>query len=70
MKQKIDERIPRYRRLINPTFKALKELGGSGTNSEILNRIITDLNILIVLEVVLCLRVVNDWIAELKDLIA
>lgn len=44
-RQKIDKRIPRYSRLILPTFKALKTLGGSGTNEEILNQIIRDLNI-------------------------
>lgn len=44
-RQKIDERIPRYTRLILPTFKALKTLGGSGTNEEIVNQIIRDLNI-------------------------
>lgn len=31
---KIDSRIPRYSKLIMPTFVALKELGGSGTNEE------------------------------------
>ncbi len=44
-KQKLDKRIPRHTRLILPTFKALKALGGSGTNEEILNQIILDLNI-------------------------
>lgn len=44
-RQKIDKRIPRYSRLILPTFKALKALGGSGTNEEILNQIIRDLKI-------------------------
>lgn len=44
-KQTIDKRIPRYSKLIRPTFKALKALGGSGTNEEILNQIIRDLNI-------------------------
>ena len=45
VRQKIDKRIPRYSSLILPTFKALKALGGSGNNEEILNRIIRDLNI-------------------------
>jgi restriction system protein len=45
MKEKIDKRIPRYGDLIMPTFTALKELGGSGKNSEILEQIIKDLNI-------------------------
>ena len=45
MKNKIDKRIPRYSDLIMPTFTALKELGGSGKNSEILEQIIKDLEI-------------------------
>ena len=44
-RQAIDKRIPRYSILIMPTFIALKELGGSGKNDEILNQIITDLQI-------------------------
>lgn len=44
-KQKLDARIPRYRSLILPTFLALKALGGSGTNEEIVDRIIQDLKI-------------------------
>ena len=44
-RQKIDNRIPRYSKLIMPTFQALKELGGSGKNDEILNQIIVDLQI-------------------------
>lgn len=45
MRKKIDSRIPRYNKLIMPAFTALKELGGSGTNDEILNQVIKDLNI-------------------------
>ncbi len=45
MREKIDKRIPRYNQLIEPTFIALKELGGSGKNEEILNQIIVDLKI-------------------------
>lgn len=45
MKEKIDKRIPRYTDLIMPTFMALKALGGSGKNNEILDRIIKDLQI-------------------------
>lgn len=45
MKAKIDKRIPRYTQLIMPTFIALKELGGSGKNEEILDRITKDLSI-------------------------
>lgn len=45
MREKIDKRVPRYGDLIVPTFNALKELGGSGKNDEILDRIIKDLGI-------------------------
>lgn len=45
MKAKIDKKIPRYNHLIQPTFKALQELGGSGSNEEILNHIITSLDL-------------------------
>lgn len=38
-------RSPRYTVLIMPTFKALKELGGSGTNDEICSRVIKNLNL-------------------------
>lgn len=41
--RKTDERLPRYTTLMNPLFKALKELGGSGSNDEILNRVTSDL---------------------------
>lgn len=44
-KPKIDTRVPRYTQLIVPTFEALKTLGGSGNNDEILNQIIIDLKI-------------------------
>lgn len=37
--------IPSYDALINPVFQALKELGGSGNNNEILERIIINLNL-------------------------
>ena len=37
-----DKRIPRYTNLIMPTFTALKELGGSGKNNEILDQIINE----------------------------
>ena len=40
MRQKIDKRVPRYGDLISPTFTALKELGGSGNNDEILAQLI------------------------------
>lgn len=42
---RIDTRVPRYTQLIVPTFEALKTLGGSGNNDEILNQIIIDLKI-------------------------
>ena len=45
MKESIDKRIPRYTRLIQPTFFALKQLGGSGKNEEILDQIIKNLSI-------------------------
>lgn len=45
MRNKIDKRIPRYNKLIVPTFIALKELGGSGKNEEILDQIIADLKL-------------------------
>ena len=45
MRQPIDKRIPRYKSLIQPTFVALKKLGGSGNNEDILSQIIVDLNI-------------------------
>ena len=45
MKNKIDERIPRYNKLINPAFIALKKLGGSGNNEEILDQVIKDMQI-------------------------
>lgn len=34
------EKIPNYKKLIVPTFQALKDLGGSGSNREILDRVI------------------------------
>lgn len=40
MRQKIDKRVPRYGDLIAPTFTALKKLGGSGNNDEILAQLI------------------------------
>ena len=45
MKQIIDKKIPRYGELISPTFSALKLLGGSGGNDEILAQIINILNL-------------------------
>lgn len=45
MRREIDKRIPRYPKLIMPVFTALRELGGSGKNDEILNQVIVDLNI-------------------------
>ena len=37
---------PTYTELIIPTYDALKQLGGSGTNNEIYERVIVDLNLL------------------------
>ena len=44
-RQKIDKRIPRYNKLIQPVFTALKKLGGSGSNADILDAVIEDLHI-------------------------
>ena len=44
-RQRIDPRIPRYSKLLQPTFHALKVLGGVGKNEEILSQIIKDLKI-------------------------
>lgn len=45
MRQKIDPRIPRYNKLLVPTFIALKDLGGSGSNNEILDKVVENLQI-------------------------
>lgn len=45
MRNKIDPRIPKYTKLIEPTFEVLKALGGSGSNDEILEGIIQKLEI-------------------------
>ena len=45
MRQKIDSRVPRYNVLLLPTFIALRKLGGSGKNSEILDQVIRDMNL-------------------------
>lgn len=45
MSKKIDERIPRYTDLIVPAFVALQDLGGSGSNDEILACVITNLHL-------------------------
>lgn len=45
MRQSFDKRIPRYNDLILPTFTALQSMGGSGSNDEILNHIVTQLAI-------------------------
>ena len=37
--------IPKFNELMMPVFRAIKSLGGSGKNDEILNSIITDLNL-------------------------
>ena len=39
------ERIPKFNELMMPVFRAIKSLGGSGKNDEIINRVITDLNL-------------------------
>ena len=45
MRETIDKQIPRYKDLIVPTFQALKTLGGSGNNDDILAQIIADLRL-------------------------
>lgn len=45
MRQTIDPRVPRYNNLIMSTFIALKKLGGSGSNDEILEQVIEDLSL-------------------------
>lgn len=45
MKQNLDPRIPRYSSLLNSTFIALKDLGGSGDNREILDQVVKNENI-------------------------
>lgn len=45
MRDTIDKQIPRYKDLIVPTFQALKTLGGSGSNDDILTQIIADLRL-------------------------
>ena len=39
------EMIPKFNELMTPVFRAIKSLGGSGKNDEIINRVITDLNL-------------------------
>ena len=41
----MDSRVPHYYELMNPLLTALKTLGGSGSNDEILNQVTTDLAI-------------------------
>ena len=45
MRQGFDKRIPRYGDLIQPIFRALQALGGSGSNAEVLNHVIENLNL-------------------------
>lgn len=45
MPKTVDSRMPRYDQLMMPIFTALKKLGGSGNNDEILDQIIADLNL-------------------------
>ena len=44
-RQPVDPRIPRSNKLLQVTFHALKQLGGTGSNEEILEQIIKDLGI-------------------------
>lgn len=64
MLKKIDPRIPRYNKLLMPTYSALKKLGGSGTNDETLNQVITDMKL--PNEVVDILHSGNENISELE----
>lgn len=45
MRAEIPKDIPHYSDLIVPTYKALQALDGSGSNEEILNKIIANLNL-------------------------
>jgi restriction system protein len=45
LKKKFNDKVPRYSDLINPVFSALKKLGGSGTNEEILEKVIESLSL-------------------------
>lgn len=45
MNKKVAEQVPRYTELIVPSFLALRDLGGSGTNDEILARVIEVLDL-------------------------
>ena len=40
MKSKVEAKVPTFDELINPTFKALKALGGSGSTDEIYDKVI------------------------------
>jgi len=40
-----NDKIPKFDELINPLFKALKRLGGSGTNEEIYEEVVKSLNL-------------------------
>ena len=42
--RKDNKNVPTYRDLIIPTFKALQDLGGSGTNNEIYEKVISNMN--------------------------
>ena len=42
--RKDNEKIPTYRDLIVPTFIALKDLGGSGTNNEIYEKVVQNMD--------------------------
>lgn len=39
------QKVPKYNELIMPTFDALKKLGGSGSNNEILEQVVEDLSL-------------------------
>lgn len=45
MRRRIDERVPRYPQLLNPLFQALKDLGGSGSNREMFDKVVANMNL-------------------------
>lgn len=44
-REKIDPKMPRYNDLLQKVFDAIKELGGSANNNEIVNQVIKDLHL-------------------------
>ena len=44
MTKKKNANVPRYTDLLEPTFRALRQLGGSGTNDEIHDKVVSILS--------------------------